>query len=269
MALLATACLLSACTASSATTPRATAPRAATSAPAATSPPTAGATSRTTTGPAAGLVVGLGDSVTAGTACGCTTFIDLYAAGLAGRHDRPLRAVNLGRGGLTSVGLAEQLGTAPVRDQLAHADTAVVTIGANDLVPLVGRWQHARCPQSCVAPLVSAMRSHVATALSALRADLPPGARVLVTGYWNVFEDGDVADRDYGDGFADWSDGVTRAANSAICAAAAASHDRCVDLYAPFEGAGDRNPTALLADDGDHPNAAGHRLIARTLLAAS
>jgi lysophospholipase L1-like esterase len=42
-----------------------------------------------------------------------------------------------------------------------------------------------------------------------------------------------------------------------------------VDIYAPFEGAGDRNPTALLADDGDHPNAAGHRLIAKALLDAS
>jgi lysophospholipase L1-like esterase len=61
---------------------------------------------------------------------------------------------------------------------------------------------------------------------------------------------------------------VTKAANRAICAAATAADDRCVDIYAPFEGAGDRNPTTLLADDGDHPNAAGHRLIAQTLLAA-
>lgn len=225
------------------------------------------ATPITTPGP--GLVVGLGDSVTAGTACGCTTFVDLYAAGLAERQRRPVRAVNLGKPGLSSVGLAQQLGATPARSQLAHADTVVVTIGANDLVPLVRTWQEGGCPQTCVAPAVSVMRGHLGNALAVLRTDLPPDARVLVTTYWNVFEDGDVADREYGDGFAGWSDAVTRSANAAICAAAAGADDRCVDLYDPFEGAGDRNPTALLADDGDHPNAAGHRLIAATLLAAS
>ena len=59
-------------------------------------------------------------------------------------------------------------------------------------------------------------------------------------------------------------------ANRAICAAAAAAGDACVDLYHPFLGAdGSRNPTPLLAGDGDHPNDAGHALIARTLLAAT
>ena len=51
--------------------------------------------------------------------------------------------------------------------------------------------------------------------------------------------------------------------------AAARSHGAVpVDLYAPFKGAGDVDPTPLLADDGDHPDAAGHALIARVLLAA-
>ena len=42
-----------------------------------------------------------------------------------------------------------------------------------------------------------------------------------------------------------------------------------VDLFTPFRGAdGSKDCTALLTDDGDHPDAAGHALIARTLLAA-
>lgn len=249
--------LLAGCTASGATDP----PR--------TTTTTSTSPARRTTAPAPGLVVGLGDSVTAGTACGCTTFIDLYAAGLAERQHRPVRALNLGRAGLSSVGLAQQLATAPVRAQLARADTVVVTIGANDLVPLVRKWQVGGCPQECVAAPVSAMRDQLSGGLAELRQDLPPGARVLVTDYWNVFEDGDVADRLYGDGFADWSDAVTKRANAAICAAATAADDHCVDLYEPFEGAGDRDPTALLAGDGDHPNGAGHRLIAQVLLDAS
>ena len=45
--------------------------------------------------------------------------------------------------------------------------------------------------------------------------------------------------------------------------------DTYVDIYTPFKGAdGSTDDTALLADDGDHPNAAGHQLIATALLAA-
>jgi hypothetical protein len=43
----------------------------------------------------------------------------------------------------------------------------------------------------------------------------------------------------------------------------------CVDLYAPYKGDGSRNPTALLAGDGDHPNAAGNQLISSALMAAT
>jgi lysophospholipase L1-like esterase len=259
LAVAAASALLAACSASSAVEPSPAPP-----------PPTPSSpsTSTPTTPADPGLVVGLGDSVTAGSSCGCTTFIDLYAAGLAERQHRPVRAANLGRPGLTSAGLDQQLATPVAREQLSRADTVVVTAGANDLVPLVRSWQSGGCPAACAAPQVAAMGRQLQAALARLRADLPPGARVLVTNYWNVFQDGDVADRLYGDGFADWSDGVTKAANRAICAAATAADDRCVDIYAPFEGAGDRNPTTLLADDGDHPNAAGHRLIAQTLLAA-
>lgn len=257
VAVLATA-LLAGCTATGAAErPRAAAPQQST------------ASTRPTTAPRPGVVVGLGDSVTAGTSCACTPFVQLYAAGLRVREHRPVRAVNLGRAGLGSVGLGRQLGTPPVRAQLADADTVVVTIGANDLVPLVRVWQRAGCVGTCVTAAVAGMGAHVAADLARLRTELRPGAKVLVTSYWNVFEDGDVADRLYGDGFADWSDGVTRSANTAICTAAADADDRCVDLYEPFDGAGDRNPTALLADDGDHPNALGHRVIAQALLDAS
>lgn len=113
------------------------------------------------------------------------------------------------------------------------------------------------------------MGQGVAAALHAIRSEAPR-ARLLVTDYWNVFEDGDVADAKRGPGFATWSDKVTGSANMAICSKAAAVGATCVDLYEPFEGEdGTRNPSALLADDGDHPNAAGHALIAATLLHAT
>jgi lysophospholipase L1-like esterase len=92
---------------------------------------------------------------------------------------------------------------------------------------------------------------------------------VLVTDYWNVFQDGDVGTAEHGAAFQSWSDALTRAESTRICGGAQSAGATCVSLYAPFKGNGSINPTSLLAADGDHPNAAGHQLIASTLLAAT
>ena len=222
----------------------------------------------TTPPPSPVRVVGLGDSVTAGTACGCTPFVTTYAAMLAQGTGRAATSANLGRAGLTTTGLASQLASPSTRVQLAHASVVVVTIGANDLGPLVSRWSRSGCDATCIADGTAQLGPRLTSTLTLLRDAVPSSAHVLVTTYWNVFEDGDVADREFGPGFAAWSDAVTRAANARIDAAARAVGAHQVDLYTPFEGSGDRNATALLADDGDHPNAAGHRLIAQALLQA-
>jgi lysophospholipase L1-like esterase len=158
---------------------------------------------------------------------------------LAQHSDRRVTSTNLGKGGLTTTSMAAQLTDPTVRKALAGADVVVVTIGANDLIPLIGQWHLGKCASACISTATTAM------------------------------QDGDVADRDYGAGFAAWSDAVTKSANVAISAAAAANAEQDVDIYEPFEGNGDRNPTSLLAADGDHPNAAGHRLIAEALIQAS
>jgi lysophospholipase L1-like esterase len=65
------------------------------------------------------------------------------------------------------------------------------------------------------------------------------------------------------------TDRLTRAANDQIATAARAEGAGYVDLYTAFKGErAERNPTTLLATDGDHPNAAGHRVIAAALLSA-
>ena len=92
---------------------------------------------------------------------------------------------------------------------------------------------------------------------------------VMITDYWNVFEDGDVADADYSELGRAGSDRLTRAVNTVIATSARDSGATFVDLYEPFKSAtGKGDPTPLLADDGDHPNPAGHRVIARALLGA-
>jgi lysophospholipase L1-like esterase len=213
-------------------------------------------------------VVGIGDSVTSGSACDCETFVGLYASDLASQRGMSTSAVNLGVAGWTSTQLLANL-TRPgtFRDQVAKADILLVTIGANDLLPLETR-QSGGCPTSCYGPLVSSVGHNLQLIVAAARAAHPSHpATILVTDYWNVFQDGDVGTSENGDAFQSWSDELTRAESAAACTAARQAGATCVSLYEPFKGNGSRNPTALLAADGDHPNSAGHQLIASTLLA--
>lgn len=221
--------------------------------------------------PGSATVVGIGDSVTSASVCGCTGFVESYAANLPAAAGGPAHAINLGTNGLTAVELRALMTTrGPTAAGVAQGDILLVTIGANDLTPLLSLWQGSGCPAACYSPSVDAVGSDVAAILSAAK-DLRGGrpTRVLVTDYWNVFADGDVAEARDGSAYVRWSDELTRALNSRICTVAQNAGATCVDLYAPFKGDGSLNPTALLAADGDHPNAAGNQLISSALMAAT
>ena len=229
--------------------------------PAITKPGASGGISRSIT------VVGVGDSVTSGQNCSCATFVAMYASDLASTRGLNTSAVNLGVSGWTSAQLLAAM-TKPgtFRDQISKADILLVTIGANDLLPLEGK-QPAGCPATCYGPLVDSVGHNVQLIVAAARAahpDHPP--TILVTDYWNVFQDGDVGTAENGGDFQSWSDALTRAESNSICSAARGAGATCVGLYAPFKGNGSKNPTSLLAADGDHPNSVGHELIASTLL---
>lgn len=221
-------------------------------------------------------VVGLGDSVTAGAKCDCTNFVDLLATMLSARDHVPTTAVNLGVGGLTAAGMVEQLRDTTVSRTVAAGDVVVITIGANDLQPALDWWDSTQmrvadqggCSGACDDATLDAVGTDVAAVVArvgALRGGRP--TQVLVTDYWNVFEDGAIARADRGTAYLAWSDALTRRLNARICAAAAADAT-CVDLYVPFKGDGTEDPTALLADDGDHPDADGHKVISQALLSA-
>ncbi|HEY5249219.1 MAG TPA: SGNH/GDSL hydrolase family protein [Dermatophilaceae bacterium] len=215
-------------------------------------------------------VVGIGDSVTSGYSCDCEPFVGLYATDLASQRGLATSSVNLGAdGGTSSQLLASMTQPGAFRDQVANADIVLVTIGANDLMPLESK-QPAGCPATCYTPVIDSVGHNVELIVDAARAprpDHPP--TILVTDYWNVFQDGDVGTAENGSAFQSWSDTLTRAESTQVCAAARKAGATCVSLYAPFKGGGSINPTSLLAADGDHPNAAGHQLIASTLLAAT
>jgi lysophospholipase L1-like esterase len=236
-----------------------------TPAPSATTPPPPPAP------PATLRVVGLGDSVMAGTRCGCRGLVEEYAAALGRRTGRPVHVTNLGTDGAVTTDVVQDLsGDRRTRTAAAAADVLVVTVGANDLLPQRAAWQTSGCNAPCYQSAAQAVGRRLGRLLRQLAADR--GGRtdhVLVTDYWNVFRDGQVALDADGAQERAWSVRVTAAANREICTAARAQGAACVDLVTPFKGRGDRDPTPLLADDGDHPNAAGERAIVRALVAAT
>ena len=213
-------------------------------------------------------VVGIGDSVTSGQNCSCSTFVTMYANNLASARGLTTSSVNLGVPGMTSTQLLAEMTTpGSFRDSAAKADILLVTIGANDLVSLESK-QPADCPATCYGPMVDSIGHNTQLIVDAAKAaHVGHPQTILVTDYWNVFQDGDVGTAENGGSFQNWSDQLTRSESNSVCTAARAAGATCVSLYAPFKGNGSKNPTALLAADGDHPNAAGHQLIASTLLA--
>jgi lysophospholipase L1-like esterase len=210
-------------------------------------------------------VVGLGDSVPAGSACDCTDYVNLLARGLGD----DVQSTNLAVPGQTSSGLMDQLSSADVRTAVANADVVVVTIGANDVeADDPSTCGSAQDEPACYSAELTGLSQNLDRVAAAVVALTRPGARVLLTGYWNVFLDGATA-RAQGADYVRIADAVTREVNTRISAAAAAHGAVFVDLFTPFRGAdGSKDCTPLLADDGDHPDAAGHALIAHTLLAA-
>ena len=193
-----------------------------TSVPKAVATPISAATPTPTMAPGSATVVAIGDSVTAAEVCGCTGFVKSYAAHLPTAAGGPAHAVNLGADGLTAAGLRTLItGPGATATAVAEGDVLLVTIGANDLTPLLSRWQTAGCSAACYSPAVDTVGSNVSAILAAakaLRGDR--STRILVTDYWNVFSDGDVARVSDGPAYLRWSDELTRALNNRICTAA-------------------------------------------------
>lgn len=226
--------------------------------------------------PASWHIVALGDSVASGGPCGCTPFPQRYGADLARDRGVATHTLNLGADGQTSGDLLATLedpGSAASR-AVGRADVVLVTIGANDFLDRHDDVTTGQClggrDIACVADDLASMVGNVTAVVDRihrLRGGHPTA--VLVTGYWNVFEDGQVARRTFPDIGVRATQRLTRLANAGIRKAADTAGATYVDLYAPFNGpVAGGDTTSLLASDGDHPNAAGQALIARRLVAA-
>ncbi|MEV8504962.1 SGNH/GDSL hydrolase family protein [Actinoplanes sp. NPDC051475] len=196
-------------------------------------------------------MVTLGDSVPAGTGCGCTAFPELYA-----QHQGAV-SVNLAATGLTSADVYAELDEPAVRESLRHADEVLLMIGANDVAD-------AFTDPDSVAAGAAEVRTNVRAIIEGIQRIHP--TNVVVLGYWNVVRDGKVANSSYGTDGVEASTEATRAINDALAAAADADGTIYLSTEPAFHGPdGSQDPTPLLLTDGDHPDSAGHIAIEQLL----
>jgi lysophospholipase L1-like esterase len=195
------------------------------------------------------IVVTLGDSVPAGTACNCDPFPATYAKAMHAVSE------NLAVPGYTSADVLAQI--PGIRGSLADADEVVMMIGANDVAAAFDNG-------TSYSAAADTMQQNVMASIQEI--DAIRRTTVLVLGYWNVVRDGSVAQASYGATGVKDSIIATDDANNALRTAADQTDAEYISTDVAFHGTdGTQDPTGLLAPDGDHPNAAGHAAIAALL----
>ena len=209
------------------------------------------------------VVETLGDSVPRGSACRCAPFPALVASRLAALTGPPIVSYNDSAGGYVASSVLAQLQwNATVRAHVRAAQVVVVEVGANDV------HYSSTCGNtlSCYTGRLPHVRSTLLQIVRTIHA-LTPGRRVAVVllGYWNVWLDGRYAAA-RGAAYVRASDTLTSLTNANVRAVAQATGAAYGDLWLAFRGPTSRDDTALLAADGDHPNAAGHAVIATTVV---
>lgn len=230
-----------------------------------------GPSSTSTTAPTGPLtLVGLGDSVPSATTCNCTGYVEQVGNQLQQATHRPWTVHNDANGGWTTADVENDVNSSPTRDHLADADLVIIEVGANDfnMDRVTDQGCFPAAGSSCWSDTVAGVRDGLTRIIAAIhRIDQRPDLRIAVLGYWNVTVDGAVG-RALGEAFVTGSDALTRLVNTTVQQVAAATGAVYVDAYTPLKGpAGTRDPTADLLDDGDHPNAAGHTLLAQAVMA--
>ena len=208
-------------------------------------------------------VVALGDSVPAGSACGCTPYPQLSASDLSVPGLRAVSADNLAVGGYTSADVVGQVSSNhAVIDDVKQSDGVELQVGAND----VGYSTACGTAVGCYAPAIPELEQNLRAIVQRVH-ELTAGhaALVVLLDYWSVWLGGQYAQAK-GRAYVDAAATVTDEVNTAIKTVAAQTKSAYVDLRAAFKGPNySYDETQYLASDGDHPNAAGHQKIASAL----
>ena len=216
------------------------------------------ACSSSSTGPTS--VVALGDSVPRGTNSDCRPYPPHTPDGLTASSRRTVTATNDSVAGATTSNLLEQLKSDQrVIDHVAAADAVEIEIGANDVA------YSASCGTEveCYLPGIRTVEHNLGAIVDRAR-ELTSGHKALIVllDYWSVWLGGKYATAK-GDAYVAAAEEVTARVNAIIKSNAAKSGSAYVDLRAAFKGPDyTYDETHYLSNDGDHPNAAGHKQIA-------
>jgi lysophospholipase L1-like esterase len=197
------------------------------------------------------LVVALGDSVPRGNNCDCTPYPGLTA------NDYEAAGANDSVSGATTSHVLAQLDSdeqviANVRD----ASVVEIEVGAND----VGYSSKCGTDVACYTAAIPTVEKNLTTIVDRVHA-LGDGYVVLLD-YWSVWLGGSYAAA-HGDAYVKAASEVTADVAAVVKSVAAKTGSGYVDLRAAFKGPDySYDETHYLSNDGDHPNAAGHRQIA-------
>jgi len=205
-------------------------------------------------------VIALGDSVPRGTNCNCKPYPQLSAETLGANAGKTTTATNDSVSGATSSDVLRQLDSDDsVISHVRAADVVEIEIGAND----VAFSKSCGTAVSCYAPGVASVGKNLPAIVARVR-ELTSGHKALVVllDYWSVWLGGEHA-AVKGQAYVDAAASVTDEVDDIIKSTAEHSGSAYVNLRTAFKGPDYAyDETHYLADDGDHPNAAGHKQIA-------
>jgi len=177
---------------------------------------------------------------------------------------REVKATNDAIGGFTSADVLQQLSSdADVVSDVANADVVEIEVGAND----VGYTAPCGTSVGCYRPMITSTQRNLDEIVTRVH-ELTEGRRVqlILLDYWSVWLGGQYATAQ-GPTYVDAAADVTDKINTVIRQTAADTDSDYVDLRAAFKGPDyQSDETRYLAGDGDHPNAAGHKLIAAAVV---